>query len=264
MSTTVGRSDGIPVPTGPTPRPSQDFGAPGKYPERECLFCRKLFVPMIPSQVVCSAECRRRRKRALENASRERRRESLGMVASLREEIAILKGENEVLRASLKAIKAMEREDAPSLSAPAERSSPAEPAQKDAGETPEDRWMAEVAAQPVEPAKPEEIEALTAGAADAADAPVAAPSADAPVAPVKLTPTVEKAIEELVDKEIKECPRMKLKGTSLPCGERRECFELTRCANVPEGKKKPVEGKWTSFAGRRAARDKVLLRDEDL
>lgn len=44
-----------------------------------------------------------------------------------------------------------------------------------------------------------------------------------------------KAAREQVASSMRECTRMKARGTSLPCGKRVECFEGTRCEHVPAG-----------------------------
>ena len=52
---------------------------------------------------------------------------------------------------------------------------------------------------------------------------------------------VASAIMELKGRrgELLECPRMRMKATSLPCGKREECFGAVRCGSCPAGAEPP-------------------------
>ena len=79
-------------------------------------------------------------------------------------------------------------------------------------------------------------------AADARDRPNVEARSSRPVEPVRVpVQLVESRWQDMLDQGIlATCPRMHLTASRLPCGERSECFGLSRCQFVPRNMNRPL------------------------
>lgn len=79
-------------------------------------------------------------------------------------------------------------------------------------------------------------------AADARDRPNVEARSSSPVEPVRVpVQLVESRWQDMLDQGIlATCPRMHLTASRLPCGERSECFGLSRCQFVPRNMNRPL------------------------
>ena len=212
------------------------FSAGGgmSWGQRTCMECGVTFDAQYPAQVCCSKPCKARRKLKLSTARKQstyaRRIEE---IARLRENVAVAARKSDKLRKTLEKIAGRKRflnqrcaelveqvsNQGAEIIALRSKLANAEALLQTADE--------------ITVRLHEEKGALKKELAAAQAQPT---TAKKPTAKTTLDEMLKRAKtkvrEELV---MHECKRMNVRGTSLPCGKRVECFEVTRCEHVPAG-----------------------------